>query len=508
MKEKTKMILGAATVAALICSCTSERYETTASPEKGLRQLSANAISVDEALKSLNGFMRGGLPGSTRSDVPEKTIATIKLIRLSDLMTKSDAGAPSDVDGLVYLVNFEGGEGYAMLAADDRIKEDVLIVTEKGSLSERELIPAFMGDMGREDFSDYPRTGPGIITGEDGEKYINPNTFQIYDEDEGDYNVGDLNIGNEPEGDNFDHVKVVLATRALNYSIEQVSGPRTDDSVPLISGAPDPEIVVETERRDRGVDVVVNKLLDSLKFWHQRAPFNQYSPMVREELFSSKEKKGYAGCVPLAIAKIIAYHRFPDIVTYNGVTINWDDLSDSTGTGRHAARLIRWIGESSNSIYTSGFTGTFPSRSARCMRDEFHYSGVEYGNYDTYKVTKTLKNGCPLFVCSVPRKGFLNYDLKAAHGWNIDGYKLHRYDLIKRYYKNQELIKTVKESESIVHVHCDFGWKDGLNNGYFTSGIFDLSVKQEWDGARDSTLNSNYNWYLKTITYDHPPIKE
>lgn len=40
-----------------------------------------------------------------------------------------------------------------------------------------------------------------------------------------------------------------------------------------------------------------------------------------------------------------------------------------------------------------------------------------------------------------------------------------------------------------------------------TSGIFDLSVKQEWDGKRDSTLNSNYNWYLKTITYD-TPIKE
>ena len=238
MNERIKMVLGAAIFAALICSCTSERYETTASPEKGLRQSSANAISVDEALKSLNGFMRGGLPGSTRSDVPEKAIATIELIRLSDLMTKSDAGAPSDVDGLVYLVNFEGGEGYAMLAADDRIKEDVLIVTEKGSLSERELTPAFMGDTGREDFSDYPRTGPGIITGGDGEKYINPNTFQIYDEDEGDYNVGDLNIGNEPEGDNFDHVKVVLATRALNYSIEQVSGPRTDDSVPLISGAP------------------------------------------------------------------------------------------------------------------------------------------------------------------------------------------------------------------------------------------------------------------------------
>ena len=53
-------------------------------------------------------------------------------------------------------------------------------------------------------------------------------------------------------------------------------------------------------------------MLGSLKFWHQRTPFNQYSPMVREKLFSSKEKKGYAGCVPLAIAKILFSALFRD----------------------------------------------------------------------------------------------------------------------------------------------------------------------------------------------------
>lgn len=33
MKEKTNMILGAATVAALLCACTSEPYEAAAPPE-------------------------------------------------------------------------------------------------------------------------------------------------------------------------------------------------------------------------------------------------------------------------------------------------------------------------------------------------------------------------------------------------------------------------------------------------------------------------------------------
>ena len=255
MYEKIKTGLGVAAFAALLCACTSERLETTAPSADALSQSSANAITVDEALKSLDDFLYGNQSGSTRADAAGRAIATIDLIRISDLTTKSDADAPSDVDGLVYLVNFEGGEGYAILAADDRIRKDILIVTENGSLSEGELIDAARGGIGREDFSAYPKTGPGIITGEDGEEYINPNTFQIYDENEGDYNVGDFSVQGE--------------------------------------------------------------------------------------------------------------------------------------------------------------------------------------------------------------------------------------------------------SESTVHVHCDFGW-GGKNNGYFTSGIFDLSVKQGWDNKKDSTLNRNYNWYLKTITYDAP----
>ena len=507
MKEKNKMFLGAVTLAALLCSCTSELYEAPAPPEKDLSQSSANAISADEALKRLDNFLYGDQTESTRSGSPERTIASIDLIRMSDLMTKSDVGATSDVDGLVYLVNFEGGEGYAILAADDRIKEDVLIVTEKGSLSEGELIDAARGDMGRKDYSEYPKTGPGIFVGEDGEEYINPNTFQIYDEKEGDHNVGDLNIDGDPEGSNFEQIKLVLATRAVNYSFSQVTGPRDDDSMPLIGGSLDPNTVVETERKNFFDDLVVDTLLDSLTFWHQREPFNQYSPMVREKLFSSKKKKGYAGCVPLAIAKIIAYHRFPEEVTQDGITINWNDLSDTTGTGEHAALLIRKVGKLSKAICTSGFTGTFPSRAARSLRKDFSYTGVEYGNYDTYKVRKTLDNGCPLFVCSVPRKGFLNYDLESAHGWNIDGYKVCGYDQIKRYYQDDKLVCTTSEKISNTYVHCDFGWKDGLNNGYFASGVFDLSAGQDWDGNRDSTITTNYNWYLKTITYD-APVKE
>ena len=38
-------------------------------------------------------------------------------------------------------------------------------------------------------------------------------------------------------------------------------------------------------------------------------------------------------------------------------------------------------------------------------------------------IMSMLDDGCPLFICSLPHYGFLNYDFANSHAWNIDGYK-------------------------------------------------------------------------------------
>jgi hypothetical protein len=54
-------------------------------------------------------------------------------------------------------------------------------------------------------------------------------------------------------------------------------------------------------------------------------------------------------------------------------------------------------------------------------------------------------------------------------------------------------------------VHCDWGW-GGTLNGYFTSGVFDLSDSNVlYDNEKHSGYRShNYKWYKKIITYDIP----
>ena len=51
-------------------------------------------------------------------------------------------------------------------------------------------------------------------------------------------------------------------------------------------------------------------------------------------------------------------------------------------------------------------------------------------------------------------------------------------------------------------VHCNFGW-NGLFNGYYVSGIFELK-KGEWDTRGNDYDKTKYNNYLKIIAYDSP----
>lgn len=78
----------------------------------------------------------------------------------------------------------------------------------------------------------------------------------------------------------------------------------------------------------------------------------------------------------------------------------------------------------------------------------------------------------------------LNYRPYSRHtGWNATE---------KRHiYQNGSYVRTEEEAldEYFYMVHCDYGW-GGSCNGDFVSGVFKVD-------------NNNYNWYLKTLTYDY-----
>lgn len=421
-----------AALSGLFLSCSSERYGPPADgPEERTSESSMHAVPIDTAIANLYSFLSEINPESTKSAAEQKTISSVSPIKLSSIKTKSDIEEP-DVDNLVYLINFENNGGYAMVAADDRIEEDVLMYIESGSLSEEELIDACAEGDSSATFQGYPTTGPGIITDEDGQKYINPNTFEPYDEESGDTYIGDFTM---EDGSDSSKVKVtVRAMIPLTFEYAQNEITRTDSGNRLDNDSE--EIVEKYELGETIKSVRVQPMLAQFSFWGQDYPFNRYSPTVRKWLLLGESRLADAGCVPLAIAKILAYIRFPEYLAINGVAIDWNSMSVNDTQCESAARLIRWVGECSYSLYTWNYTATLPSLSANFLANDMHFNNVEYCDYDTAEVTKMLDKGCPLFVSSLPRLGPLSFDFANAHGWNIDGYYLKKYDRTTNYYKN------------------------------------------------------------------------
>ncbi len=239
--------------------------------------------------------------------------------------------------------------------------------------------------------------------------------------------------------------------------------------------------------------------------WTQGSPFNDYCPTVRSWGLVGKKKTANAGCVPLAISKIFTYFEYPQVLLYNGIYVNWNNLkTDYNQAKASAAALLRSVGQNCHSAYFYDGTFTFPTLAKSYMKD-LYFANVNYGDYDTDLVVSMLDNNKPVFICSIPKLSFNG--LQNSHGWNIDGYKTETIEREKKYYVNGILKRTeYVELDPIIHVHCDFGW-GGSCNGYYTSGVFDLNGDDvDFDINGDAGSDVNYEWYLKIITYDQPQI--
>ncbi len=432
-------------------------------------------------------------------------------------------------DTLLYLVGFEHEQGYALLAADDRIGSDILAVTDNGSLSERDVhcaIEALKPSAGIQPNPDYPTTGPGIVYDDDGNAYMNPNTFDPYDAELDDYMIGNFDNSDEDEAAGgfvrareHDGVQALMTTMVVRYAMEEIMGSREERPIrnELIRIPDDGDggggggghvgdfsSWTTYDSRTRYDEKKVNPMFnaDNTHNWHQNSPFNSYCPMVRKAVLFGKKKQAACGCVPIAIGRIMAHFNFPGTVAYNGIVVDWNALknnySSSVGA-QSAAALMRALGLSMHTIYFYNGAFTFPKYAAKYL-EKIYYRNVKYTDYNTETVCSALDNGCPVFICAMPKEGIIP-NITKSHAWNIDGYKIKHVDTYKEYYKNG-----IKEKEEYVGttttvlIHCDFGWS-GSDHGYFASGIFNSSSSEaEWHGD----YKFNYNIYLKTITYDNP----
>ncbi len=524
-----KKILFWGLVASVVIGCERpvEPVDNDALSDETQKIENSHRISEEDAIASLMDFLESFKGQDTKSgvDYSSRRIKDIEPFKSRMLVTKSSDLAAADCEDILYVVNFEDEQGYAILAADDRIPADVLAVTESGSTSVEEIYRDYEAGE-RIYYPSYPMTGPGIIVDEAGYQHINPNTFMLYDAEVDDCLVGNFSIADDgltEDDDNNDEggtdvggqlipVGPPIMGGLLNYAIDNIGnpdnpgnngvGPQIDT---VIGGLADVPVVLYdrvVESSDVTYTCNVSNLLTFAVNWDQGTPFNDFFPFV------GINKKADSGCVPLAIAKIMTYFEYPNNLSFNGITVDWEALKagySDPNFSVSAAALLRVVALNCFSAYLCGGTFTFPKLAALYL-DDINYPDVNLVGYSTSLAKSMLDNGCPIFICSVPDTGWINYNLFKSHGWNIDGYKTKVTTKTKKYYKGEMLINTETEERRTTMVHCDFGWY-GRCNGYFVSGIFDLQDSRvEYDDSAqgDTGIVRNYKWHLKIIDYERP----
>lgn len=402
--------------------------------------MSDYTIPIDEAIDNLMLFLES--VGEPLTKCSSLGVENVIAIPSRGIVTRSeDERIP-----LLYAVNFSNDDGYAILAADRRIEDEVLAVTEKGTIT----------------FNNF-------------EPYCSYNPSDDDDIFESQYNEMSSSgyVGTYSEEN-------LIAGLCYSYA--------SLDTTFVDSPFPDPDNIDYRWIVSKEVGYKLETV------WDQNSPFNDLCPKVGW----FKREKAPAGCVPIAVGQIVAYHEFPNLIC-NGVRIDYsllktirnvNDRSHSDDTLCIAKNYIHFLSSRNacdvyyGKIFGVPFGFALPSK-AKSTFELLGYKNVKLKwSYNEDVVLAALERDCPVFISAVA-------GLVDGHAWVIDGYKIRKYVSPEgRVDKTQTL------------VHCNWGWR-GNSNGYFVSGIFKTKEGVSYDFS-SKPAKDNY-WYLfNTITYDKP----
>ncbi len=477
------------------CQESNDDLGTTSSLENVTQ---THAISVKDALSNLDAFLKDN---STRATITQPSVVNVIPMRLEKIATR--AISTENAENVIYVANFSNDQGFAVLAADDRINEKIIAVTDNGNITKEDIdaVATFINYNDNYVDKDYPTTGDGLFTVKDypNEVFLNPNTFSTYDD-----STADNWVGNFSENDSLPVTRAISSPEydikriALSYCIDYAM----DDIASDTGGSSNSKksYTSNTTFSDWRDVQRTNNILSAYVGWKQKSPFNDLYPNRRSCILFGHKRKAPAGCFPLSIAKILTYFRRPGVFSYNGNIVDWNALSNvNTSLGKQsAAVLLKGISEGCGSMYFYQGTFTIPSKASSFL-GKIGYGGVKRLNYSYNRVTAMINKGCPVVIYAIP-----GIKVWKSHAWIIDGYKVKVRQKITRQYENGKLINTITIPDTCKMVHCDFGWA-GRCNGYYVDGVFKLnSDKNDYDYPWMSKEKTKFNHHIRIITYNKP----
>lgn len=426
-----------------------EQQEEKKLPETAsVREISGIVIPIEDALAEMYSLM-GELYGLTRSS----SVAPVSIETLErEVVIANGATRSSSVAGVAYLVNFGEENGFAVLGAIPEVPS-VVAITEKGTIS----------------VEDFNTTYTGNLTAE-----------QLWCEEDQEYYLGSSNI----------RLPIALIGQALEET-EHVCGalqygPWLADSTELYTDA-----LLQTK-------------------WFQSPPFNNKAP--KDSKSEATNGRSYAGCVPIAVAQILAHNAKDSAADMFEVESTWEELiaynysdfdRDTTAFGARIhediATILKKIGDDCGARYAYWCTdNTFatPYKAKNYFKDHANYSNLKkYESYKEGEIIKSLKNGKPVFIGALSSKW-------TGHAWVIDGYMKQTRTITNN-------CGHTSKTNTRKLVHCNFGW-GGNADGYYVTKSSNMEFNtisgpadtEPIDEIGNDTGSRKYTWWFRTVVYD------
>lgn len=388
-------------------------------------------------------IVRIALEGAAMLDRDAETRAAAgRRVRLDGIScrTKPSTRAEGGTDTLYYVVNFEDGAGFALVAADDRLGDRLLAVTEQGSYT------------------------AGERSGNDG--------FDLY---------------------------VDMLELAANIPIKDSVMMRDSTFREF-----DKEFEIEdyySAWHSKTAYVPVKWGQGKAPNYSSIYPYNKYC-YNQDGALCPAGCAAVATAQIMAYHKKPGSYKVTFDGSNATKTIDWEALTACVGglwyywpidMADDVALLLREIGKQSNMTYDP------KGSSADLQHSRFGFSAFGYdqnpGRKYTFEDVRTdLDAGRPLYMrgdTSNPGEG---------HAWVVDGYK-YRYHYY-RVYKDTENGREYYTNETTLYryIHINWGW-NGSDNGYFQDNVFKVNGAYEYDSMYDPDQNqAEYKYGLMLMT--------
>lgn len=165
-----------------------------------------------------------------------------------------------------------------------------------------------------------------------------------------------------------------------------------------------------------GIEQPVEYVCSPMVSWGQTSPYNAKVPCLCANGDPKYGGKAPAGCVAVAIAQLMAYHKFPTSFNWNlllsSPTISQDDAEERKN---EVARLIADIGDKVSMDYDCSGSGSNIDAAQSALR-AYGYSTYGINLFNVTLVANNIKGNKPVYIRGVDADNI-------GHAWLVTGWK-------------------------------------------------------------------------------------